>query len=55
MDGEIIVCPWHGLEFHVPTGRCLAYAEITLRSYEVRVVDDHVMVVVGRSRARERE
>ena len=24
-DGEVVVCPWHGLEYHVPTGRCLAY------------------------------
>ena len=53
MDGEVIVFPWHGLEFHVPTGRCLAYAEITLRSYEVRVVEDEVRVVVGRSKARD--
>jgi nitrite reductase (NADH) small subunit len=53
LDGEVIVCPWHGLEFHVPTGRCLAYAEITLRSYEVRVVDDHVRVVVGRRTTRD--
>jgi nitrite reductase (NADH) small subunit len=24
-EGEIVACPWHGLEYHVPTGRCLAY------------------------------
>jgi nitrite reductase (NADH) small subunit len=34
-DGEIVVCPWHGLEYHVPTGRCLAYPNINLRRYEV--------------------
>ena len=34
-DGEIVACPWHGLEYHVPTGRCLAYPNVTLRSYEV--------------------
>ncbi len=34
-DGEIVVCPWHGLEYHVPTGRCLAYPSINLRRYEV--------------------
>ena len=36
-EGEILVCPWHGLEYHVPSGRCLAYPEIRLRSYEVWV------------------
>lgn len=25
MQGEVVVCPWHSLEFHVPTGQCLAY------------------------------
>jgi nitrite reductase (NADH) small subunit len=34
-EGEIVACPWHGLEFHVPTGRCLAFSNISLRRYEV--------------------
>jgi nitrite reductase/ring-hydroxylating ferredoxin subunit len=25
MRDEVIACPWHGLEYHVPTGRCLAF------------------------------
>ena len=36
-EGEILICPWHGLEYHIPSGRCLAYPEVRLRSYEVRV------------------
>src|ERR687890_1671745 len=40
MDGEVIACPWHGLEYHVPTGRCLVYPEIQLRRYEVTVQGD---------------
>jgi nitrite reductase/ring-hydroxylating ferredoxin subunit len=43
-EGEVVVCPWHGLEYHVPTGRCLAYPNITLRSYEVVVEDGEVKV-----------
>jgi nitrite reductase (NADH) small subunit len=43
-EGEIVACPWHGLEYHVPTGRCLAYPNITLRSYEVIVEDGEVRV-----------
>ena len=35
MRDEVIACPWHGLEYHVPTGQCLAYPEITLRRYPV--------------------
>jgi nitrite reductase/ring-hydroxylating ferredoxin subunit len=43
-EGEIIACPWHGIEYHVPTGRCLAFPEITLRRYEVVVQDGKVVV-----------
>lgn len=43
-DGEIITCPWHGLEYHIPTGMCLAFSEIRLRSYEVWVEGDQVMI-----------
>ncbi len=36
-EGEILTCPWHGLEYHIPSGRCLAYPEVRLRTYEVWV------------------
>jgi nitrite reductase/ring-hydroxylating ferredoxin subunit len=48
---EVIACPWHGLEYHVPTGRCLAYPEITLRRYPVEVRGDEVVVTVGGARS----
>jgi nitrite reductase (NADH) small subunit len=43
-EGEIVACPWHGLEYHVPSGRCLAFPEISLRRYEVLVEDGKVKV-----------
>ena len=43
-DGQIITCPWHGLEFDLTTGRCLAYPRLKLRSYRVRVENDQVVV-----------
>ena len=45
-DGEVVTCPWHSLEFHVPSGRCVAFADIRLRTYEVRVTDDGALRVV---------
>ena len=51
MADEVIACPWHGLEYHVPTGRCLAYPEITLRRYPIAVRGDEVVVTVGGRRA----
>ena len=34
-DMEIVTCPWHGIEYHIPTGRCIAFPEISIRSYKV--------------------
>jgi nitrite reductase (NADH) small subunit len=45
-DGEVVTCPWHALEFHVPTGRCIAFSDIRLRKFEVRVSDGEIEVVV---------
>lgn len=45
-DREIVTCPWHGMEYHIKTGTCLAFPEIRLRSYEVWVEDEQVKVRV---------
>jgi nitrite reductase (NADH) small subunit len=45
-EGEIVACPWHGLEYHVPTGRCMAFSNIKVRTYEVVVEDGKVKVRV---------
>ena len=45
-DGEIIVCRWHGLEYHVPTGQCLAYEQIRIRRYKVATEADCVVVEI---------
>ena len=44
LEGEIVACPWHGLEYHVPTGRCLADSRIRIRRYDVTVDGDDVVV-----------
>lgn len=42
-DGYLIRCPWHGFEFDVSSGRCLADPENTrVRAYRVYV--EHGMV-----------
>jgi nitrite reductase (NADH) small subunit len=45
-EGEVVTCPWHALEFHIPTGHCVAFDEIRLRTYEVRAVDGELRVVI---------
>jgi nitrite reductase/ring-hydroxylating ferredoxin subunit len=45
-EGEIVTCPWHGLEFDIITGRCLASAKVRLRQYQVTIDDGQVVVTV---------
>lgn len=47
-DTEIhIVCPWHGYEYDLLTGRCAADAELRLRSFPVSVVGGEVYVHIA--------
>ncbi|WP_199435436.1 Rieske (2Fe-2S) protein [Qaidamihabitans albus] len=43
-DKEVVVCPWHGLEYHVPTGQCLAYEHIKIRRYRVETAGDDIVL-----------
>ncbi len=45
-DGEIIVCPWHGLEYEIATGQCLAHPGRRLRSYEVDVEQGQIVITL---------
>ncbi|HZO97619.1 MAG TPA: Rieske 2Fe-2S domain-containing protein [Gaiellaceae bacterium] len=45
-EGEVVTCPWHSLEFHVPTGQCLALPDVRLRKFELRLVGGDVRVVL---------
>ena len=43
-EGEIVICPWHGLEFDLKTGVCLATKDFRVRRFDVEVVADEVRV-----------
>jgi nitrite reductase/ring-hydroxylating ferredoxin subunit len=43
-EGEILVCPWHALEFDITTGRSIAYPKIKLRQFPVRVEGEQLIV-----------
>jgi nitrite reductase/ring-hydroxylating ferredoxin subunit len=45
-EDEVVTCPWHALEFHVPSGRCVALPDIRLRKFDVRVENGELLVVV---------
>jgi nitrite reductase/ring-hydroxylating ferredoxin subunit len=44
-DGEVVTCPWHSLEFHVPSGRCIAFPDVKLRKFRVSERDGEIVVV----------
>jgi nitrite reductase/ring-hydroxylating ferredoxin subunit len=39
------VCPWHGYEYDMKTGACVADARLKLRRYEVKCRGDDVYVI----------
>ena len=45
-DGEIVTCPWHGIEFDIATGVSLVTSRLKVRTYPVRVEDGQVVVTV---------
>jgi len=44
MIGAVLVCPGHGYEFDLHTGRCGHDAALELRRYPITIVDDEVWV-----------
>ncbi len=45
-EGEILTCPWHGLEFDITTGKCLANPRVRVRQYAVAVEDGVVKLTL---------
>ncbi|HEX4486078.1 MAG TPA: Rieske 2Fe-2S domain-containing protein [Terriglobales bacterium] len=45
-EGEIIICPWHTMEFDITTGRCLAEPRRRVPTYKVTVVNSEIKVSI---------
>jgi len=45
-EGEIIICPWHTMEFDITTGRCFAEPRRRITTYPVTVVDSEIRVSI---------
>jgi nitrite reductase (NADH) small subunit len=43
-EGEIVVCPGHGMEYHVKTGQAIGY-NFRLRTYTIFVEDGEVKLL----------
>jgi nitrite reductase (NADH) small subunit len=45
-DGEIITCPWHGIEFDIVTGVSLASEKLRVRRYQIDVENGQVKITL---------
>jgi nitrite reductase/ring-hydroxylating ferredoxin subunit len=44
IEGNVVVCPWHGWDFELQTGRCRVDPGLAIGVYDVRVRDGGVEV-----------
>lgn len=44
IEGDAVVCPWHGFDFDLATGRCNVDEGLAIPIYPVRVVEGVVEV-----------
>ncbi len=44
VEGESIVCPWHGYDFDVRSGQCSVDSELRVPTYVVRTEGDDVFI-----------
>ena len=44
IEGDAVVCPWHGFDFELATGRCRVDEGIAITVYPVRVTAGEVEV-----------
>jgi 3-phenylpropionate/trans-cinnamate dioxygenase ferredoxin component len=44
VEGDVVTCPWHGWQYKVPSGECLANASLKVATFPVHVVNDEIKV-----------
>jgi nitrite reductase/ring-hydroxylating ferredoxin subunit len=44
LEGDAVVCPWHGFDFDLASGRCRVDEALSITVYPVRVVGDSVEI-----------
>jgi nitrite reductase (NADH) small subunit len=46
LEGSVVTCPWHGWQYDVTTGGCVANPAAKVERYEVKVEGTDVKVLV---------
>ena len=44
-EGRVLVCPWHGWEFDIESGRTMFDPSMGVKTYEVRVEDGEIVLM----------
>ena len=44
LDGETVICPWHGWEFNVKTGHCVKNPSGNIKSYQTAVEEGEIKI-----------
>jgi nitrite reductase/ring-hydroxylating ferredoxin subunit len=44
LEGYVVTCPWHGWKYSVIDGKAPHEGGDSVRSYEVKVIEDHIYV-----------
>jgi nitrite reductase (NADH) small subunit len=46
VEGNVVTCPWHGWEYNITTGQCVANPSVKVARYEVKVEGTDVKVLL---------
>lgn len=44
LDGDVVICPWHGFDFDLKTGECLVDSDLRVPTYPVKVEGNTILV-----------
>lgn len=44
LDGDVVICPWHGYDFDLKTGACLVDSDLNVPVYPVKVEGNEIFV-----------
>jgi nitrite reductase/ring-hydroxylating ferredoxin subunit len=47
LDGETVICPWHGWMFKVTDGSAIMNPKVRIKTYPVKLVGDDIYVTVS--------
>lgn len=47
VDGETVICPWHGYDFDVRTGECSVDSELRVMTYAVKIHGNDLLIEVA--------